>query len=130
MSGNTLYQAGIGSENLLQQKFITAYQKQNLKQDIRTIKNSSTTKRTKNDTQLSDELWKIKASKEEPVLVWKILEQHQPYNVNTIQCLLYLIEKLQIALCRRNNLLNRRTEIISKYRHKNKYALASSDKMD
>ena len=29
------------------QKFITAYQKQNLKQDIRTIKNPSTTKSTK-----------------------------------------------------------------------------------
>ena len=28
------------------QKFITAYQKQNLKQDIRTIKNPSTTKNT------------------------------------------------------------------------------------
>ena len=63
-------------------KFITAYQKQNLKQDFRTIKNPSTTKSTKM-TQLLNELWNVKASKEEPVLVWKILGQYQPYNVNT-----------------------------------------------
>ena len=75
-------------------KFITAYQKQNLKQDIRTIKNPSTKKSNKYDTQLSNELWKIKAAKEEPVLVWKMLGQYQPYNVNTKRCLLCLNEKL------------------------------------
>ena len=77
----------------------------------------------KNDTQLSNELWNIKASKEEPVLVWKILGQYQPYNVNTKRCLLCLNEKLQIAIYRGNNMLNKRTEIISKCRHRNKYAL-------
>ena len=52
-----------------------AYQKQNLKQDIRTIKNPSSTKSAKNDMQLSNGLRKIKASKEERVLVWKMLGQ-------------------------------------------------------
>ena len=33
--------------------------------------------------QLSNELWKIKASKEEPSLVSKMLRQYHPYNVNT-----------------------------------------------
>ena len=74
-------------------KFITAYQKQNLKQDFRTIKNPSTTKSTKM-TQLSNELWNIKSSEEEPVLMWKMLGQYQPYNVNTKWCLLCLNEKL------------------------------------
>ena len=41
---------------------------------------------------------KIKASKEEPVFVWKNLGQHQPYNVNTKWCLLCLNEKLQITI--------------------------------
>ena len=31
-------------------------------------------------TQLSNELWNIKASEEEPV--WKMLGQYQPYNIN------------------------------------------------
>ena len=96
-------------------KFITAYQKQNLKQDFRTIKNPSTTKSTKM-TQLSNELWNIKSSEEEPVLMWKMLGQYQPYNVNTKWCLLCLNEKLQITIYRGNNKLNKRTEIISKCR--------------
>ena len=72
----------------------------------------------------------IIASKEEPVLVWKILGQNEAYNVNTKRCLLCLNEKLQIAIYRGNNMLNKRTEIISKCRHRNKYVLASYDSMD
>ena len=101
-----------------------------LKQDIWTIKNPSTTKSTKNKTQLSNELWKIKASKEEPVLVWKILGQYQSYNGNTKRCLLCLNEKLQIAIYKGNNMLNKQAETISKCRHRNNYALASYDSMD
>ena len=84
----------------------------------------------KNDTPLSNRLWKVKASKEEPALVWKILGQYQPYNVNTKRCLLCLNEKLQTAIYRGNNLMNKQTEILSKCRHRNKHALASYDGMD
>ena len=110
-----------------QRNFITAYKKRNSKQDFRTIKNPSTTKTTK---MIRNYRMKIKASKEEPVFVWKNLGQHQPYNVNTKWCLLCLNEKLQITIYRENSMLNKRTEIISKCRHRNKYALASHDSMD
>ena len=110
-----------------QRNFITAYKKRNSKQAFRTIKNPSTTKTTK---MTRNYRMKIKASKEEPVFVWKNLGQHQPYNVNTKWCLLCLNEKLQITIYRENNMLNKRTEIISKCRHRNKYALASHDSMD
>ena len=129
MSENTLYQAGISSENfqtkiyygISEIKFKTRYSKH---------KKSFNHKKPKNDTQLSNQLWKIKASKEEPVLVWKILGRYQPYNVNRKWCLLYFNQKLQIAIYRGNNMLNKRTEIISKCRHRNKYASASYDSMD
>ena len=52
------------------------------------------------------------------------------YNVNTKRCLLCLNEELQSAIYRGNNMLNKPTEIISKCRHRNKYALASYDSMD
>ena len=84
--------------------FITAYQKQNLKLYLN-HKKSFNHEKHKNNTQLSNELWKIKASKEEPVLVWKILGQYQPYIVNTKRCLLCLNEKLKIAIYRGNNML-------------------------
>ena len=46
MSENILYQADISSKNF-KVKIIRAYHKENLEQDIRTIKNSSTTNSTK-----------------------------------------------------------------------------------
>ena len=129
LSENTLYQADISSENF-QTKIYYGISETKFKTRFSNHKKSFNHEKHKNDTQLSNELWNIKASKEEPVLVWKILGQYQPYNVNTKRCLLCLNEKLQIAIYRGNIMLNKRTEIISKCRHRNKYALASYDSMD
>ena len=129
LSENTLYQVDISSENF-QTKIYYGISETKFKTRYSNHKKSFNHEKHKNDTQLSNELWKIKASKEEPVLVWKILGQYEAYNVNTKRCLLCLNEKLQIAIYRGNNMLNKRTEIISKCRHRNKYALASYDSMD
>ena len=120
LSENTLYQADISSENF-QTKIYYGISETKFKTRYSNHKKSFNHEKHKNDTQLSNELWKIKASKEEPVLVWKILGQYEAYNVST---------KLQIAIYRWNNMLNKRTEIISKCRHRDKYALASYDSMD
>ena len=90
---------------------------QNSKQYIQT-KKFFNHKKSKNDQQLSNELWKIKALKEEPVLVWKILGQYQQCNVNTKRCLLYLNEELQINIYIEKNMLIKRTEIICKCKHR------------
>ena len=71
-----------------------------------------------------------KTWKEEQVLFWKISGQYQPYNVNRKRCLLCWNEMLQIAIYRENYMLNKKTEIISKYRHKKKCVLASYDSLD
>ena len=128
LSKNTLYQAYISSENL-KKKIFYGISETKLKTRYSNHKKSFNHEKYKNDTQLSDELWKTKVSKEEQVSVWKILGQYQPDNVNTKQCLLCLNEKLQIATYWGNNMLNKRTEIISKFRHRNKYTLASYDSM-
>ena len=129
LSENTLYQADISSENF-QTKIYYGISETKFKTRYSNHKKSFNHEKHKNDTQLSNELWKVKASKEEPVLVWKILGQYEASNVNTKRCLLCLNEKLQIAIYRGNNMLNKRTEIISKWRHRNKYTLASYDSMD
>ena len=60
----------------------------------------------------------IKASKEESTLLWKVLVQYQPYHVNIKRFLLCLNEKLQIAIYKGNNMLNKGREIISKCRYR------------
>ena len=106
LSKNTLYQVDISSENF-QTKIYYGISETKFKTRHSNHKKSINYEKQKNDTQLSNELWKIQVSKEQPVLVWKMLGQYQSYNVNTKRCLLCLNEKLQIAIYRGNNMLNK-----------------------
>ena len=119
LSENALYQADISSENF-QRKIYYGISETKFKPRYSNHKKSFNHEKHKNDTQISNEFCKIKASKGEPVLVWKILGQYQQCNVNTKWCLLCLNEKLQIAIYRGNNMLNKQSETISKCRHRNK----------
>ena len=84
----------------------------------------------KKDTELSNEVWRMKKSGQAPVITWKIVRRCSPYNPNSKRCYLYLNEKLEIATYRRNNLLNKKTELISKCRYQNKYTLSKYDTKD
>ena len=81
----------------------------------------------KSDTELSNEFWRIKDNKHNANITWEILGRHQAYNTSSKRCSLCLNEKLKIVLHRDNNMLNKRTEILNKFRRKNKYALISYD---
>ena len=74
MSEITLYQADISSENF-QKNIYCGISEIKFKTRYSSHKKSFNHEKHKNDTQLSNELWKIKTSKEEPVLVWKNLGQ-------------------------------------------------------
>ena len=80
------------------------------------------------NTELSNELWSIKNSKCTPNIVWEIFQKHQ--NPNTKRCSLCLNEKLEIARYKEHNLLNKRSEMINKCCHQNKFALALYDSKD
>ena len=84
LSENTLYQADISTENF-QTKINYGISKTRFKTSYSNHEKSFNHEKHKNDTQLSSKLWKIKASKEESALVWKIVGQHQPYNFKPIQ---------------------------------------------
>ena len=58
------------------------------------------------------------------------LEPHKSYNQSPKRCLLCLNEKLAIALHKDDNMLNKRSEIIIKCRHRNKYMPAIYDRKD
>ena len=91
--------------------------------DTQTIENLLKTENTKTDTELSNEIWKLKEQNKIADISWEILGIHQSYNTSTKRCMLCLNEKLAIALHKEDNILNKRTEIISKCRHSIKYNL-------
>ena len=82
------------------------------------------------DTELSNEYWNIISANKTSNVSWEILGTHKSYNQSSKRCLLCLNEKLAIALHKDDNMLNKRSEIISKCRHRNKYMLASYDSKD
>ena len=53
----------------------------------------------------------------------KNLTENQKYESSSAKCYLCLHEKLYILEYKGDNLLNQRSELVSKCRHKNKYKL-------
>ena len=84
----------------------------------------------KSDTDLSNKFRRIKDNKHNANITREVLGRHQAYNTSSKKCSLCLNEKLKIALYRNNNMLNRRTKILKKCRHKIKYSLISYDSKD
>ena len=97
------------------------------KQRYNNHKQSFTNKKYANSTTLSTHVWKLKESnKVTPTLNWSIVRHVNVYSNASKKCSLCLEEKLQIMeYPNKNELLNKRTEIISKCRHMNKFLLAN-----
>ena len=79
------------------------------------------------ESELSKEVWKIKNKGGEYNIKWRIIKQYPAYNPSNKKCTLCLNEKLAILEHKGNNLLNKRSEIVSTCRHKYKYMLKTFD---
>ena len=79
-----------------------------------------------NDTTLSKYVWEVKDKyKETPFLKWSIVKSVSVYSTVTKKCLLCLHEKLKINYPNQEELLNKRSELIMKCCHVNKYLLSN-----
>ena len=78
-------------------------------------------------TELSKEVWKIKNRGFNPIIKWKIIKQLPAYNPENKICRLCLGEKIEILNRDPVNLLNKRSELISTCRHRNKYLIHQYD---
>ena len=95
----------------------------NLKKTFNSIKYQS-------DAELSNEYWNIISTNKTSNISREILGTHKSYNQSSKLCLVCLNKKLAIALHGDDNMLNKRSEVISKCRHRNKYMLANYDSKD
>ena len=82
------------------------------------------------DTELSNEYRNIISASKTSNIFWEILGTHKSYNQSSKRCLLCLNEKLAIALHKSDTMLNKRSEVISKCRRRNKYMLVNYDSKD
>ena len=80
-------------------------------------------KKYANSTELSKHIWKLNnSSKDQNTNIkWSIITKAAPYNNDSKCCNLCLTEKLFITKAEKSNTLNKKSELISKCRHENKY---------
>ena len=76
-------------------------------------------------TELSKFIWSLQDKGESYSIKWRVAAQAHPYKCGTRRCDLCITEKTLIARSRHKGMLNKRSEIISKCRHRNKFTLRS-----
>ena len=88
--------------------------------------------KNKNETKLSTEYWKLANNKLHIQISWSIKGNYKSHKPNSKRCSLCLHEKLEIVDDPKEILLNKRSEVISQCRHRNKYKLKTlvSNKQD
>lgn len=96
-----------------------------IKERISSHESSFRHRRHENDTELSKLVWKFKDSGTPYTIRWSIATKAHPYRCGTKRCDLCLSEKLIIARSKHQGMLNSRSELISKCRHKNKFSLCA-----
>ena len=79
----------------------------------------------KHVTSLSSHVWSLKESNTNYTLKWSIIARANAYTPETKRCSLCLTEKAKILYFKGSGLLNKRSEIMSKCRHRAKHKLAA-----
>ena len=77
-----------------------------------------------NETELSKHVWNLKDYSLDNYLSWEIHKKASPYKCGSKRCNLCLLEKVSIICADPDTLLNKRTELMSKCHHRNKFLLA------
>ena len=80
-------------------------------------------RRKSNATELSKYVWSCRDAGYELTIAWSIVCHAKPYQQGDQQCQLCLAEKYSILTANPSTTLNKRTELVNKGRHKNKYKL-------
>lgn len=80
----------------------------------------------RNSTELSKHIWTLKDNDIEHFISWRILSSHSPYNSSSKRCNLCLKEKFLIICQPELSTLNKRNELVSSCRHRNKALLRNN----
>ena len=77
-----------------------------------------------NSTELSKHFWEMKRKGiKKPIMHWSVIDHAKPYQNGSKRCNLCLTEKYHILTP--VNLINKRSELVPKCRHENKFQLVN-----
>ena len=130
LTENTVYEATITSNDSENAPLVyVGSAETTFKKRFANHKKSFNYEKYENNTELSKAFWKMKRMNKNPKITWKILHKCRPVNRNSMRCNLCISEKLEIAL-RSENVINARSELVSKCRHVSRFSLQRFDSKD
>ena len=91
------------------------------KSRFRNHKQSFNNKQYSSSTALSKYIWELKESNDEYSINWSIIKRVNAYKAGAKHCNLCLAEKICILNSNKSIILNKRSELLAKCRHENKY---------
>ena len=81
-----------------------------------------------NSTTLSSHVWSLQRKDVPYTIKWKIVARSSAYTAEARRCALCTAEKVRILFYPKGNLLNKRSEIMNKCRHKARHKLGGKEK--
>ena len=124
LTSNVIYNAQVTTNNATK-NYIGLTEgtfKQRFSQHKATFKHRKYT----NSTELSKNIWKLRDNNQDFNIKWTIISRARPYSNISKRCDLCLTEKLMIITANPGRILNKRSELISKCRHENKFYLRNN----
>ena len=125
LTSSSVYNAKVTTENDTTGKNYIGLTEGTFKQRYTQHKLSFRNRNYSNSTELSKHIWTLKESKTNFTINWSILATASAYSNKSKRCHLCLTEKIYLVRAKKPSLLNKRTELISKCRHENKFYLAN-----
>ena len=121
---NIVYQATIKTnDDMSSEKTYIGISEGTFKTRFANHKKSFNHEKYREETELSKEYWQMKKSNRQPIITFEILKECSSHNPESKLCNLCTNEKLFILENTDKHLLNKRNELVSKCRHRNKFKL-------
>ena len=114
LSTNLIYNARVTTDEDTTGKNYIGLTEGAFKQRFTQHKLSLQNRKYANSTELSKHIWKLKDNKKNYTINWSTITSASPYNNKSKRCNLCLAEKLHIIKADKINLLNKKSELISK----------------
>ena len=127
LTDNLVYKATVKADNRPEKIYI-GMTENTFKTRFNGHKVSLKHKSHRNDTTLSKYIWKLKDNGTNFNIHWSIVKRAKAYKGSTRRCNLCLTEKLCILSAPKDTLLNKRSELVSKCRHENKFCATNQKK--
>ena len=125
-SNSVIYECTVGTkEDIPVERDYKGVTEGDLKQRIASHNTSFRNIAYRNSSELSKYIWKLKEEEKDYEIRWRIIDRSIAYINGSKRCNLCTTEKLHIINSNEQRTINKRSELVSKCRHENKFYLSN-----